>query len=104
MAGDQRITLKHWRRAEQPYRDLTRFTSDERVMQHVIDRGLLPVVTALAKESLGKKVLLTRRPAPRPTDRGVLAYLAGYGMRIEVYFDPAAEDTIVAWECLYASA
>jgi hypothetical protein len=99
----KKIILKYWRRAEQPYRDLTRFTSDERVMQHVIDRGLLPVVTALSKEIIGKKLLVTRHPGPRKSDLGVVAHLKGYGIRIEIHFDAASEDTIVAWECLYAS-
>ncbi len=102
-ANGQQVTLMHWRRAEQPYRDLNRFSSDERVMQHVIDRGLLPIVTTLTKEIMGKKLLVTRRPAPRKGDRGVVAHLDGYGIRIKIHFDSAAEDTIVAWECLYGS-
>lgn len=97
------VVLKHWRRAEQPYRDLNRFATDERVMQHVIDRGLLPIVTALSKEIMGKRLLVTRRPAPRKGDRGVVAHLEGYGIRIVIHFDSAKEDTIVAWECLYGS-
>jgi hypothetical protein len=98
------VVLKHWRRAEQPYRDLSRFTGDDRVMQHVIDRGLLPIVMTLSKEIMGRKLLVTRRPAAREGDRGVVAHLTGYGIRIEIRFDAATEDTIVAWECLYASA
>jgi hypothetical protein len=98
------VVLKNWRRAEQPYRDLNRFATNERVMQHVIDRGLLPIVTTLAKEIMGKRILLTRRPAARKGDKGVVAHLDGYGIRIEIHFDAAAEDMIVAWECLYGSA
>ncbi len=99
----QDVVLKNWRRVEQPYRDLNRFATDERVMQHVIDRGLLPIVTTLAKEIMGRRLLVTRWPAPRKGDRGVVAHLDGYGIRIKVHFDAAAEDTIVAWECLYGS-
>lgn len=103
MTNDRPVVLRHWRRAEQPYRDLSRFSGDDRVMQHVIDRGLLPIVTTLAKEIMGRKLLVTRRPAPRKDDRGVVAHLGGYGIRIKIHFDAASEDTIVAWECLYGS-
>jgi hypothetical protein len=103
IALGKKVVLKDWRRAEQPYRDLDRFSTEERVMQHVIDRGLLPIVTTLSKEIMGKKLLVTRRPSPRKSDLGVVAHLDGYGIRIEVHFDAAAEDVIVAWECLYGS-
>lgn len=97
------VVLKHWRRAEQPYRDLDRFSTNERVMQHIIDRGLLPIVMTLAKEIMGKKLLVTRWPEPRNPTPGVVAHLDGYGIRIVIRFDAATEDTIVAWECLYGS-
>ena len=103
LALGKEVVLKHWRRVEEPYRDLNRFSTDERVMQHIIDRGMLPIVTTLAKEIMGKKLLVTRRPSPRKGDRGVVAHLEGYGIRIKIHFDAAAEDTIVAWECLYGS-
>ena len=103
VVGGKDVVLRQFRRAEQPYRDLSRFATDERVMQHVIDRGLLPIVTALSKEILGKRLLVTRRPSPRKGDKGVVAHLGGYGIRVEIHFDAVAEDIIVAWECLYTA-
>ncbi len=104
-AQGEEVVLKHFRRAEQPYKDLTRFTSNDRIMQHVIDRGLLPVVMALSKEIMGKRLLVTRRPAPRKggVKGGAVAHLAGYGIRIQIHLDEAGEETIVGWECLYGS-
>lgn len=104
IADSTKVVLKNWRRVEQPYRDLNKFASDERVMQHVIDQGLLPIVLTLSKESFGRKVLVTRRPALRPEDKGVVAYLDGYGIRIQIHLDPESENTIVGWECLYGLA
>jgi len=104
-AQGEEVVLKHFRRAEQPYKDLTRFTSNDRIMQHVIDRGLLPVVMALSKEIMGKRLLVTRRPAPRKggVKSGAVAHLAGYGIRIHIHLDEASEETIVGWECLYGT-
>lgn len=103
--GDE-VVLRHFRRAEQPYRDLSRFAGNDRVMQHVIDRGLLPIVTTLSKEIMGKKLLVTRHPAPRKGNfpNSAIAHLASYGIRIQIHLDPATEETIVGWECLYGTA
>ncbi len=52
--------LDKLKRASQPYRDIERFLSDEKVMQYIIGPGLLPVVIALSKDIVGKKLLVTR--------------------------------------------
>ena len=95
------VTLNKWKSASQPYRDIERFLVDEKVMQYIIGPGLLPVVTALSKEIMGKKLLVTRKVAARDNDKGVLGHLDGFGVRIMMYFDDTANDTILAWECLY---
>ena|SRR5579864_1325661 len=59
------FTLDKLKRASQPYRDIERFLSDEKVMEYIVGPGLLPIVTALSKDILGKKVLVTRRMATR---------------------------------------
>jgi hypothetical protein len=70
-------------------------------MQYIVGPGLLPVVTALSKAIMGKKLLVTRRVAARDDDKGVVGHLEGFGVRIMMYFDDTANDTILAWECLY---
>jgi hypothetical protein len=98
--GNQ-ITLDKWKRASQPYSDIERFLSEEKVMQYIIGPGLLPVVTALSKDIVGRKLLVTRRVAARNDDKGVIGHLDGFGMRIMMYFDETAGETIVEWNCLY---
>jgi len=99
--GGQEVTLRNLKTASQPYRDIERFLSDEKVMQYIVGPGLLPVVTALSKDIIGRKLLVTRKVAARDDDKGFVGHLDGYGVRIIMYFDAAAGDTIVAWECLY---
>jgi hypothetical protein len=96
-----KFVLDKLKRASQPYRDIQRFLSDEKVMQYIIGPGLLPVVTALSKDIPGKKLLVTRRVAARDGDKGVVGHVAGFGLRIMMFFDEAAGETIVEWNCLY---
>jgi hypothetical protein len=102
--SDNRVLMDKWQRGLQPYRDLERFLGDERVMQSVIDPGLLPIAKAIARDVLGRRILVTRRIAPKRNDNGAVAHVDGYGIRILLYRDEAEAETIVAWECLYGVA
>ncbi len=95
------ITLNKLKRASQPYIDIQRFLAGEKVMQYIVDPGLLPVVTALSKDIAGKRLLVTRRLAGRNDDQGVVGHLDGFGVRIMMYFDETAGETIMEWSCLY---
>jgi hypothetical protein len=95
------VTLDKLKRASQPYRDIQRFLGEEKIGQYIIGPGLLPVVTAISKDIMGRKLLVTRKVAARDNDKGVIGHLDGFGIRVVMYFDEAAGDTIVAWECLY---
>ena len=97
----QEVTLNKTKCTSQPYRHIERFVAEDRVMQYIVDPGLLPIVTALSKDMLGRKVLATRKVGAKAGDKGVVAHIDGYGVRIMMYFDEAAEDTIVVWDCLY---
>ena len=101
MEDGHEITLDKLKRASQPYQDIERFLGDEKVGQYIVGPGLLPVVTAISKDIMGKKLLLTRKLAARDDDKGVNGHLDGFGVRIIMYFDEAAGETIVEWECLY---
>src|SRR5437667_9055807 len=93
------VVLNRWKSASQPYRDIERFLVDEKVMQYIVGPGLLPIVTALAKEIMGKKLLVTRKVAARNDDKGVVGHLDGFGVRVMMYFDDRANEMILAWEC-----
>ena len=95
------VAPNRFKRGVQPYRDLQRFVSDERVMQSVIDPGLLPIVKAISQEVRGRRLLVTRRIVAKKSDRGAVAHVEGCGIRILIYADEDTSDTIVAWECLY---
>ena len=100
----ERVVLSQWQRGQQAYKDLERFLGEERVMQSVIDPGLLPIAKAIARDVLGRRILVTRRIAAKQNDTGAIAHVEGYGIRVLVYADTDAGDTIVAWECLYGVA
>ena len=104
MEAGERVLLSQWQRGQQPYKDLERFLGDERVMQSVIDPGLLPIAKAIARDVLGHRILVTRKIAGKRNDSGAIAHVEGYGIRILLYEDTDAGDTIVAWECLYGVA
>ena len=76
------FALDKWKRASQPYRDIQRFLSEEKVMQYIIGPGILPIAMALSKDILGKRVLVTRRVAAKDGDKGVIGHLGGFGLRI----------------------
>ena len=97
----QMVMLNKFKTASQPYRDIERFLGEDKMSQYIVGPGLLPVVTALSKDIMGKKLLVTRRVATRDDDKGVVGHLDGFGVRVMMYFDEVANDTIVAWECLY---
>jgi hypothetical protein len=61
----------------------------------------LPVVTALSKAIMGTKLLVTRKVAARDDDQRVVGHLDGFGVRIMMYFDGTANETILVWQCLY---
>ena len=103
-AADNTQPADQRKRDVQPYKDISRFISDDRIMRSVIDPGLIPLVKAMSKDVQGCRLLTTRKVAPKDSDRGAIAHVAGYGIRILVYFDDVAVETVVVWECQYAVA
>src|SRR6266849_6592466 len=49
------VTLNKLKRASQPYRDIERFLGEEKIGQYIVGPGLLPVVTAISKDIMGRK-------------------------------------------------
>jgi hypothetical protein len=95
------VVFDKLKRTAQPYRDLDRFTSADRVMQYVIDPGLVPIVTAVSQAIAGRKMIVTRPLTPREGETEVYAYVDSFGLRVSLSFDECTGDTTVAWDCLY---
>ncbi len=102
--GGVTLLYDRWKRGVQPYKDLQRFVSEERVMQSVIDPGLLPIAKAISADVRGSRLLVTRRIAAKKGDIGAVAHVEGYGIRVVLTLDEDSGDTLVAWECLYGVA
>lgn len=90
----------------QPYKDILRFVSAEKVQAYILDPGLLPAVKAILTDVRGRRVLVTRRVGPRITsgkdtaENAGVGHLDGFGMRLVVQVD-SSDEWQLTWECLY---
>ena len=91
-------------RSLQPYRDIERFIAEDKVIGFVVNPGLLPIVKAISMDIRGRKMLVTRRIQARDDDKGVVAQLDHFGVRIMLCVDPVRNETQVVWEALYGFA
>jgi hypothetical protein len=91
-------------RSAQPYREIERFVAEDKVIGFVVNPGLLPIVKALSMDIRGRTMLVTRRIQAGDDDKGVVAQLDHFGVRIVMSFDPVRSETLVVWECLYGVA
>ncbi len=96
--GEVRLKLL---RSSQPYGGMDRFATEEKVMGFVVNPGMLPIVKSMTFASQGRKVLVSRRIAPAAGDRGAVAYMDGYGIRVMLTFDAATNESTVVWEWLF---
>ena len=95
------ISLDKLWKTMQPYRDIDRFVSSERVQQYVIDPGLVPLVKSILVDTRGRRLLVTRKVAPKDAGESAVAHLDRFGMRILARYDPGLNETQIVWECLY---
>jgi hypothetical protein len=91
-------------RSVQPYRDIARFVAEDKVIGFVVNPGLLPIVKAISMDVRGRKMLVTRRIQARDDDKGVVAQLDHFGVRIMMSFDSVRNETQVVWEALWGVA
>lgn len=91
-------------RSAQPYKEIGRFVAQDKVIGFVVNPGLLPIVKAISMDIRGRKMLVTRRIQARDDDKGVVAQLDHFGVRIMMAFDPVRNETQVVWEALYGAA
>ncbi len=97
------VTFKLLRSA-QPYREIERFTAADKVLDFVVNPGLLPLVKAILTDVRGRNILVTRRIETRAGDKGVVAHLEDFGIRLMLSFNPDLNETEAVWECLYGVA
>jgi hypothetical protein len=90
-------------KSAQPYKDIERFVAEDKVIGFVVNPGLLPIVKSISTDIRGRRMLVTRRIQARDDDRGVVAQLDHFGLRIMMSFDPIRSETEVVWECLYGA-
>jgi len=88
----------------QPYRDIERFTADDKIISFVVDPGLLPIVKAISMDIRARKLLVTRKIPAREEDKGVIAQLDHFGIRLMMYFDYVSNEMQLVWEALYGFA
>jgi hypothetical protein len=91
-------------RSTQPYRDIERFVVEDKIIGFVVNPGLLPIVKAISMDIRGRKMLVTRRIQAGDDDKGVVAQLDHFGVRIVLNFDSVLNETQVVWEALYGFA
>ena len=91
-------------RTAQPYRDIARFVAEDKVIGFIVNPGLLPIVKAISMDIRGRKMLATRRIQARQDDKGVVAHLDHFGVRIVMAFDAVRNETQVVWEALFGVA
>jgi len=92
-------------KASQPYKDIHRFVNEEKVQNFILDPGLVPLVKAIKTDIRGRRLLMTRKvDRKNEAEKGPVAHLDGFGMRVLLQLDFKTEEWHVIWECLYGFA
>jgi hypothetical protein len=91
-------------RTAQPYKDIERFVAEDKIMGFVIGPGVLQIVKSISMDLRGKTMLVTRRIQDRDNEKGVVAHLDHFGVRVMMSFDSIRNETDVVWEALYGVA
>ncbi len=98
-ADEGEVVLSESKRVVQDYKSIERFLGEDKAMQFLVVPGLVPLVKAISLDVLGRKLLVTRKPAPRESDIGAVGHLPGFGLRLLLHVEP--EQTTLTWECLW---
>lgn len=91
-------------KSAQPYKDIQRFTAEDKIMGFVVGPGVLPIAKAISMDLRGKTLLVTGRIQDRDDDKGAVAHLDHFGGRVSMSFDSIRNETDVVWEALYGVA
>jgi hypothetical protein len=96
------ISLDKLQKTSQPYKDIHRFVSEDRVQAFILDPGLLPAVKSILIDVRGRRLLATRKVGPKEAaENAAVSHLDGFGMRIVLRLDPSTNECTLGWECLY---
>lgn len=87
----------------QPYRDIQRFATEDKVIGFLINPGLVPIVKAISMDVRGRTMLVTRHLQIAKDDQAV-AHFDDFGIRLLLSSGPSAGETQAIWECLYGVA
>ena len=88
-------------RTVQRYSSIERFVDEDKTMGFVINPGLVPIVKAISLEVRGRQLLVTRRIGARDDDKGVVAHIHGFGVRLLLCHEGDGNDSQLIWESLY---
>ncbi len=91
-------------RTAQPYKDIERFLAEDKLLGFIVNPGLLPIVKAISTDIRGRKMLVTRRIQAGDDDKGFVAHMDHFGIRVVMSFDAELNETQVVWEALYGVA
>jgi hypothetical protein len=94
----------NWLGQHNPYKDIERFATEDKVMGFVVGPGVLPIVKAISLDLRGKTMLVTRRIQSGDDDKGVVADLAHFEGRVMMSFDMERNETDLVWQALYGVA
>ena len=91
-------------RTAQPYKDIERFLAADKLISFLVNPGVLPIVKAISMDIRGRKMLVTRKIQARDDDKGVVAHIDHFGIRVMMSFDSVLNEAQVVWESLYGVA
>ena len=76
----------------------------DKLISFLVNPGVLPIVKAISMDVRGRKMLVTRKIQARDDDKGVVAHIDHFGIRVMMSFDSVLNETQVVWESLYGVA
>jgi hypothetical protein len=91
-------------RRAQPYKNIERFLAADKLISFLVNPGVLPIVKAISMDTRGRKMLVTRKVQARDDDKGVVAHIDHFGIRVMMSFDSVLNEAQVVWESLYGVA
>jgi hypothetical protein len=91
-------------RTAQPYKNIERFLAADKLISFLVNPGVLPIVKAISMDIRGRKMLVTRKIQARDDDKGVVAHIDHFGIRVMMSFDSVLNEAQVVWESLYGVA
>lgn len=74
-------------RTAQPYKDIERFLTVDKLISFLVNPGVLAIVKAISTDIRGRKMLVTRKIQARDDDKGMVARIDHFEIRVMMSFD-----------------